>query len=208
MIDGVNISASIRNLSLWTQLQTLPQKTGWAPNDLDCLCNWSEDCISTGLSLRRFAFPMTLLLSNSAPSTTYYSQIQQLQKVTLSYDSTEAIICQLRVDTYAWISWTKIHSNPSFAAFWRHKNGPPNKVKASSTWAKWAVLKTSCDSILITWSFAKTFRETIFFFRGDEFHKNLFRELSRRTLPFDEGIASFQYRPNFKHVGLDSSTWP
>ena len=35
------------------------------------------------------------------------------------------------------------------------------------------------------------FRETIFFFRGDEFHKNLFRELSRRTLPFDEGIASF-----------------
>ena len=52
------------------------------------------------------------------------------------------------------------------------------------------------------------FRETIFFFRGDEFHKNLFRELSRRTLPFDEGIASFHYRPNIKHVGLDSSTWP
>jgi len=86
---------------------------------------------------------------------------------------------------------TKKDSNPSFAAFWRHKNGPPNKVKASSTWAKWAVLKTSCDSILITWSF--------FLSRGLN---------SRRTLPFDEGMASFHYRPNFKHFGLDSSTWP
>ena len=60
-------------------------------------------------------------------------------------------------------------------------------------WNKWAVLKTSCDFVLVTWSFAKTFRHSFAntFFSWDEFYKNLFRELSRRTLPFDEGIATF-----------------
>ena len=32
------------------------------------------------------------------------------------------------------------------------------------------------------------FREPSLFFRGDEFYKNLFRELSRRTVPFEEEI--------------------
>ena len=32
------------------------------------------------------------------------------------------------------------------------------------------------------------FREPSLFFRGDEFYKNLFRKLSRRTVPFEEEI--------------------
>ena len=34
------------------------------------------------------------------------------------------------------------------------------------------------------------FREPSLFFRGDEFYKNLFRELSRRTVPFEEEILT------------------
>ena len=39
------------------------------------------------------------------------------------------------------------------------------------------------------------FREPSLFFRGDEFYKNLFRELSRRTVPFEEEIFTiWEYR--------------
>ena len=41
------------------------------------------------------------------------------------------------------------------------------------------------------------FRETIFFFRGDEFHKNLFRELSRRTLHLMKESQAFITGPTF-----------
>ena len=44
--------------------------------------------------------------------------------------------------------------------------------------------------------FRQNLSRTHFFFREDEFYKNLFRELSRRTLPFDdEGIATLHQRP-------------
>ena len=40
------------------------------------------------------------------------------------------------------------------------------------------------------------FREPSLFFRGDEFYKNLFRELSRRTVPFEEEIFTIWRRKN------------
>ena len=45
------------------------------------------------------------------------------------------------------------------------------------------------------------FREPNLFFRGDEFYKNLLRELSRRTVPFEEEIFTIW---EYRHEDIES----
>ena len=73
-----------------------------------------------------------------------------------------------------------------------------------SKWIRYTITHMSCvenlvgiysNHMVFRQNLSPLFREPSLFFRGDEFYKNLFRELSRRTVPFEEEIFTiWEYR--------------
>lgn len=65
--------------------------------------------------------------------------------------------------------------------------------------ATWAVLNTVSNSVLITSSFAISFRDLYFRFRRHQFHMNHFRELSQRILWKQMCVLSSPIISQFRH---------
>ena len=88
---------------------------------------------------------------------------------------------------------SSVNKNPDFGMFVTKETKPTWQPELwNITKTNWAVLKNPVgiysNHMVFRQNLSPLFREPSLFFRGDEFYKNLFRKLSRRTVPFEEEI--------------------